>query len=148
MMGPPLAGSPRVQGHRDYVIKTLLHGMTGPLAGQTYTQVMLPMGAQNDQWIANVASYVRNDFGNTAAFIAPADVARVRAATASRKAMWTYPELEVTLPRLLPADPTWKATASHNAERAGERPDAAARGRPARRRRRTCGSRSSCRSRR
>ena len=28
------------------------------------------------------------------------------------------PELEVTLPRLLPADPTWKATASHNAERA------------------------------
>ena len=71
MMGPALAGSPRVQGHRDYVIKTLLHGMTGPLAGQTYTQVMLPMGAQNDQWIANVASYIRNEFGNTAAFIAP-----------------------------------------------------------------------------
>ena len=37
MMAPPLAGSPRVQGHRDYVIKTLLHGMTGPLAGQTYS---------------------------------------------------------------------------------------------------------------
>jgi mono/diheme cytochrome c family protein len=118
MMGPALAGSPRVQGHRDYVIKTLLHGMTGPLAGQTYTQVMLPMGAQTDQWIANVSSYIRNEFGNTAAFIAPADVARVRAATASRKAMWTYPEIEVTLPRLLPADPTWKATASHNTERA------------------------------
>jgi mono/diheme cytochrome c family protein len=119
MMGPPLAGSPRVQGHRDYVIKTLLHGMTGPLAGQTYTQVMLPMGSQNDQWIASVASYIRNEFGNTAAFIEPADVARVRAASASRKTMWTYPELEVTLPRLLPVDPmTWKATASHNAERA------------------------------
>ncbi len=118
MMGPALAGSPRVQGHRDYVIKTLLHGMTGPLAGQTYTQVMLPMGTQNDQWVANVASYIRNEFGNTSGFIAPADVARVRAATASRKTMWTYPELEVTLPRLLPVDPTWKATASHNAERA------------------------------
>jgi putative membrane-bound dehydrogenase-like protein len=118
MMGPPLAGSPRVQGHRDYVIKTMLHGMTGPLAGQTYTQVMLPMGAQNDQWIANVASYIRNDFGNTAPFIAASDVARVRAATAGRKTMWTYPELEVTLPRLLPVDPTWKAAASHNAERA------------------------------
>ncbi len=118
MMGPPLSGSPRVQGHREYVIKTLLHGMTGPLAGQTYTQVMLPMGAQNDQWIANVSSYIRNEFGNTAAFISPAEVARVRAATASRKTMWTYPELEVTLPRLLPVDPTWKATASHNVERA------------------------------
>ncbi len=118
MMGPALAGSPRVQGHRDYVIKTLLSGLTGPLAGQTYTQVMLPMGAQNDQWIANVASYVRNEFGNSAPFITPAEVARVRAATANRKSMWTYPELEVSLPRLLPVDPTWKATASHNNERA------------------------------
>ncbi len=119
MMGPPVAGSPRVQGHRDYVIKTLLHGMTGPLAGQTYTQVMVPMGAQNDQWIANIASFIRNDFGNSASFIAPSDVARVRAATAARKAMWTFAELEATIPRLLPADPGWKATASHNADSAG-----------------------------
>jgi putative membrane-bound dehydrogenase-like protein len=118
MMGPALAGSPRVTGHRDYIIKTLLHGMTGPLAGRTYTQVMLPMGSQTDQWIANVGSYIRNEFGNTASFIAPAEVASVRAATAARKAMWTYPELEVTLPRLLSVDPTWKAMASHNAERA------------------------------
>ncbi len=118
MMGPALAGSARVQGHRDYVIKTMLSGMTGPLAGQTYTQVMLPMGAQNDQWIASVASYIRNEFGNTAPFIAPADVARVRAATTGRKAMWTFPELEASLPRLVPSDATWGATASHNAERA------------------------------
>jgi mono/diheme cytochrome c family protein/glucose/arabinose dehydrogenase len=118
MMGPPIAGSPRVQGHRDYVIKTLLHGMTGPLAGQTYTQVMLPMGTQNDDWIANIASYVRNSFGNSASFVSPAEVARVRAATASRKTMWTFPELETSLPRMLPVDPSWVATASHNPERA------------------------------
>jgi mono/diheme cytochrome c family protein len=118
MMGPAVAGSPRVQGHRDYVIKTLLHGMTGPLAGQTYTQVMLPMGAQNDQWIANIASFIRNSFGNSASFVGPADVARVRAATANRKAMWTFDELDATLPRLLPADPSWKTTASHNSDRA------------------------------
>jgi hypothetical protein len=119
MMGPPLAGSPRVQGHRDYVIKALLHGMTGPLAGQTYTQVMLPMGSQTDQWIANVASYIRNDFGNNASFIEAAEVARVRAATANRKSMWTFPELETSLPRLLPVEPGWIATASHNSDRAG-----------------------------
>ena len=118
MMGPPLAGSPRVQGHRDYVIKTLLHGMTGPLAGQTYTQVMLPMGAQTDAWIANVGSYIRNSFGNNASFIAASDVTRVRSATASRKAMWTFPELERSLPRALPIEPTWVASASHNVERA------------------------------
>ena len=120
MMAPPLAGSPRVQGHRDYVINTLLHGMTGPILGQTYSgQVMLPMGAQNDQWIANITSFVRNSFGNTASFVTPADVARVRAANAARKTPWTFAELDASLPRLLPADPSWKATASHNTERAG-----------------------------
>ena len=36
LLAPPLAGSPRVQGHRDYVIKTLLHGLTGPVAGKTF----------------------------------------------------------------------------------------------------------------
>ena len=80
-MAPPLAGSPRVQGHRDYVIKALLHGLTGPIGDRTYTEVMVPMGAQNDDWIAAIGSYVRNSFGNTASFITPADVARVRAAT-------------------------------------------------------------------
>jgi hypothetical protein len=119
MMAPPLAGSLRVQGHRDYVINTLLHGMTGPIAGQTFSgQVMLPMGTQSDQWIANIASYVRNSFGNTGSFITPEDVARVRASTSTRKTPWTQSELESTLPRLLPADPSWRATASHNAEKA------------------------------
>ena len=37
----------------------------------------------------------------------------------SRKTPWTLVELESTLPRLLPVDPGWKATASHNAEKAG-----------------------------
>ena len=45
MMAPPLAGSPRVQGHRDYVIKVLLDGLTGPLGDKTYSEVMVPMGA-------------------------------------------------------------------------------------------------------
>ena len=33
-MAPSLVGSPRVNGHRDYVIKTLLHGLTGPIEGK------------------------------------------------------------------------------------------------------------------
>jgi mono/diheme cytochrome c family protein len=114
MMGPPLSGSPRVQGHRDYMIKVLLHGLTGPLAGKTYTQVMLPMGTQKDDWIAAVASHVRNDFGNTGTFVTAADVARVRAATSARKLPWTVAELEASLPMLLQPDPAWKVTASHN----------------------------------
>jgi mono/diheme cytochrome c family protein/glucose/arabinose dehydrogenase len=99
MMAPPLAGSPRVQGHRDYIIKVLLNGLTGPIAGKTYPEVMVPMGASTDEWIAGVASYVRNSFGNTGDLVTPADVARVRAATASRKDLWTVPEIEASLPK-------------------------------------------------
>src|SRR5690606_37457357 len=73
-MAPPLAGSPRVQGHRDFVIKTLLHGLTGPIAGRTYVQVMIPMGQQSDEWVADVGSFIRNAFGNTGTFISPEDV--------------------------------------------------------------------------
>ncbi len=85
VMAPSLSGSVRVNGHRDYVIKSLLHGMSGPIAGIAYPQVMVPMGSNSDQWIADVASYVRNSFGNSATWVSAPDVARVRAATATRK---------------------------------------------------------------
>ena len=83
MMAPPLAGSPRVQGHRDYVIKVLLNGLTGPLDGKTYRDVMVPMGG-TDEWVAGIASYVRTSFGNSGGMVTPADVARVRAEIAKR----------------------------------------------------------------
>ena len=101
-------------GHRDYVIKALLHGLTGPINGTTYPDVMIPMGQNNDEWVASIASYVRNAFGNRASTIAPADVARVRAATASRKAPWAIRDLEASLPRPIVRESSWKATASHN----------------------------------
>ena len=65
----------------------LLHGLTGPIDGRTYPQVMVPMGSNSDQWIADVASYVRNSFGNTGTLATPADVARVRAATGAKGAV-------------------------------------------------------------
>ena len=118
-MAPALAGSPRVQAHRDYVIKTLLHGLTGPVAGKTYTQVMIPMGnTQTDEWVAAVGSYIRNSFGNTGSFIAAADVARVRAANTNRRTSWTVAEVESALPVALQPQASWKVTASHNVEAA------------------------------
>jgi mono/diheme cytochrome c family protein len=116
-MAPALAGSPRVQGHRDYVIKVLLNGMTGPVDGKTYREVMVPMGASTDEWVAGVASYVRTSFGNAGGLVTPADVARVRASTADRKALWMLPELEATLPHVLESQ-AWKITASHASDSA------------------------------
>jgi mono/diheme cytochrome c family protein/glucose/arabinose dehydrogenase len=113
-LAPSLAGSPRVTGHRDYVIKSLLHGLSGQIDGQSYPQVMVAMGSNSDRWIADVTSFVRNSFGNSGALATPSDVARVRTATGARGA-WTVTELEASLPRALVADASWKVTASHDA---------------------------------
>ena len=117
-MAPALAGSPRVAGHRDYIVKAILHGVTGPIDGRTYTDVMIPMGTNDDEWVAAVASYVRANFGNRAGGVTPADVARVRQATVSRTTSWTAGELSASLPVQLFTD-GWKLSASQNSEAAG-----------------------------
>ena len=116
-MAPPLAGSPRVQGHRDYVIKVILNGLTGPLDGKTYQEVMVPMGGSTDEWVAGIASYIRTSFGNAGGMVTAADVARVRAATGKRATLWTLPEIEATLPKAIDAQ-ALKFTASANADNA------------------------------
>jgi mono/diheme cytochrome c family protein len=117
-LAPPLLTSNRVLGHRDYVINTILHGLTGPLDGRTYAG-MAPMGTNNDEWVASVASYIRSGHGISNWLITPVEVAKTRSASAARNTPWTVAELEATLPRSLVADGTWKATGSHNAAGAG-----------------------------
>jgi mono/diheme cytochrome c family protein len=118
-MAPAFAGSPRVTGHPDYVTKVLLHGLTGPIEGKTYAgQIMVSQAQQSDQWIADVASYLRNAFTNAASFVTPQQVAAARAATRARTSAWTYPELTASVPVLMHQQSTWKATASHESDRA------------------------------
>jgi mono/diheme cytochrome c family protein len=114
LRGPALAGSARVTGHRDYVIRTLLHGLTGPIDGRKYAEVMAPMGAMNDATIAEISSFVRNSFGNSSSVVTEADVARVRKEAAARNSMWTVEELLRGLPLPRIPDAAWRATASHN----------------------------------
>ncbi len=114
-MAPPLAGSPRVNGHRDYVVKAILNGLNGPVDDKTYSELMIPMNANPDDWVAAVASYVRTSFGNSATPVTAGDVKRVRTEVAARKTPWTIAELESSLPKALLPDPNvWKLTASHN----------------------------------
>ncbi len=119
-MAPPLAGSVRVLGHRDYVIKVLLHGLSGPIDGKQYNggAVMVPMGGNTDEWIADAANFVRNAFGNSARpLITPEQVAAVRRAT-SRRSPWTLGELLPSVPTALTNQSAWKVSASHNTEAA------------------------------
>ncbi len=107
-----------ILGHPDMSINVVLHGLTGPVDGKTYPNQMIPMKSYDDEWIASVLSYVRNNFGNRAPFITPAQVAATRKATASREEPWTIDQLRAAVPQFLPNRKQWKFTASHNAGKA------------------------------
>jgi mono/diheme cytochrome c family protein len=118
-VAPALAGSEHVVGHPDYVIRTLLHGLSGPVAGRSYAgQIMVSQAQQSDEWIASIASYIRNTMTNQASFVSPEQVAAIRARYAGKATTWTYPELASTVPSLMYVKSTWKASASTNAENA------------------------------
>jgi mono/diheme cytochrome c family protein len=96
-MAPPLAQSSRIVGNQDYAINVLLHGLTGPLEGKTYSGgVMVPMGGNTDEWIADVSSFIRNSFGNRAPLVTPERVAAARVAH-PRTSPWTLAELQAAL---------------------------------------------------
>ncbi len=114
-MGPSLAGSPRVNGHPAFSISTVLYGLEGKLDGKEYAaKLMIPMGSNDDKWVAGVLSYVRTSFGNTAATVSPQLVAEVRKRDA-RKKHWTQAELEKHYTPRLKNRGKWILTASNNA---------------------------------
>ena len=122
-MAPPLSGSKTITASRDGIILVMLHGLTGPINGKTYEAQMVPMNTNDDDWIAAVASYVRNSFGNRAGMISKQDVARLRKATANRNEPWTVETLRAVLPQPLKITPEWKFTASHNSTAVGAASD-------------------------
>jgi mono/diheme cytochrome c family protein len=93
---PPLAGSSWVTGDERRLLRILLHGLTGEVdvEGESFNGAMPGWGgALKDADIAAVASYVRGNFGNHAAAIAPETVARVRQDYAGRQTPWIADEL-------------------------------------------------------
>jgi putative membrane-bound dehydrogenase-like protein len=97
---PPLAGSDWVRGDTTRLIKIVLHGLTGPVtvAGQDFggpNAVPMPsLAGLTDEQIADVLTFVRKEFGANASAVSPAEVKKVRAATAYREAPWTAEELK------------------------------------------------------
>jgi mono/diheme cytochrome c family protein/glucose/arabinose dehydrogenase len=118
-MAPSLAASKTVNGHPDGLINVLLYGLSGPIDGKSYDALMVPMGANEDEWIAAITSYVRNSFGNHGGFVGTKEVARARQKTTGRLEPWTIDELRATLPQPLANKKEWKLSASHNADKVG-----------------------------
>src|SRR5690606_3693435 len=115
LIAPAFSGSPRITGHPEYAVKTLLHGLTGAIEGKEYEGVMIAMNTNDDQWIASVVSYIRNEFGNQGSFVDADFVAQLRKETEARKSNYNYDELVGEIPKALFPQDTWKVTASSTA---------------------------------
>jgi mono/diheme cytochrome c family protein len=89
-------------GDKPTLIKIAMFGLMGPVKvkGTDYTLAMpppgIPPGSLTDQQIADVLTYIRNDWGNSASSVSPAEVATVRSSVAGRAPMqmWTVAELK------------------------------------------------------
>jgi len=97
---PPLAGSEWATGPEERNIRILLYGLKGPVQvkGVSFpgAAVMPSFGTSgfnwNDEKIAEVLSYVRQEWGNQAPPVDAAKVAQVRQQVGERKE-WTQEEL-------------------------------------------------------
>jgi mono/diheme cytochrome c family protein len=96
---PPLAESEWVNGPASRPIAILIHGLQGEITvkGTKYNGMMMAYGTgvpMSDDEIATVLTYVRSNFGNSAPAVTAAEVATVRASTASRTTPMTEKDLQ------------------------------------------------------
>jgi len=113
-MAPPLSNSNTVLGPGDRIVMVLLQGLSGPVGGKAYEAQMVSMASNDDAWVAAVASFVRNSFGNHAGLVSPSQVARVRKATVGRLTPWTIETLQAAAPQPMKTSSNWRLTASSN----------------------------------
>ena len=78
---PPLAKTDWVTGDKERLIQVVLNGAEGAMEvnGETYNNVMPQHSFLNDQDMAEVLTYIRQNFGNEASAVTPEEVAEVRA---------------------------------------------------------------------
>ncbi|MBI3416253.1 MAG: dehydrogenase [Verrucomicrobia bacterium] len=94
-LAPGLLDSEWVLGSEQRLIRITLQGVRGPLTvkGKVYSLEMPTLAVFNDDQLACVLTYVRREWGHTAAPVAPATIAKIRAATEKREEAWTEAEL-------------------------------------------------------
>ena len=115
-LAPSFVGSPRVVGSGENAVRVLLNGLEGPIEGKTYVGLMVSMATNDDQWISDVVTYIKNSFGNEGPMVTPEVVARLRKQHADRSNPWTIEDLAEFQPTEIPYDSSWKLTASNNAK--------------------------------
>lgn len=81
-MFPPLAGNEKITGSKTELINIVLFGLEGPITvnGKDYNQPMPPQAYLNDKQIADILTYIRNNWGNKASSVTPEEVLKIRKA--------------------------------------------------------------------
>jgi mono/diheme cytochrome c family protein len=79
-LNPPLIQTSYVLGDKYALIKIVLNGFQKPvdIDGESYSNNMPPLNSLKDQQIADVLTYIRNNFDNRAESVNTADVQKVR----------------------------------------------------------------------
>ena len=75
-MNPPLAGTDYVVGDKERLIRVILEGLSEPIEinGEIYQNAMAAHAFLSDNQIADVLTYIRQSFGNSASEITPDEV--------------------------------------------------------------------------
>jgi glucose/arabinose dehydrogenase/mono/diheme cytochrome c family protein len=109
-IAPHLISKFKLIEQREGIIKIMLHGLTGPVDGVQYNELMPAMGTNSDAWIASVLNYVRYDLCMRSfpkmgegyinwVIIQPEQVKKIREQYAGRTKPWTWEEILADKPR-------------------------------------------------
>jgi len=108
-MGPPLNKSEWVTGNEKQLAMILLHGLEGPISvsGIKYSSpdilpVMPSMASLDNGTIANILTYIRNEWDNQAKAVKSSTVADIRISTQGKIFPWKPEELLLFKPPVNP----------------------------------------------
>ncbi len=95
---PPIRQTEWVEGDTGRLIRLVLHGMNGPIEvnGEQYNGLMPPHRHLSDDQIADVLTFVRQNFDNDAGEVTADEVFAVRRQT-GRRGVWSPGELEAAV---------------------------------------------------
>jgi putative membrane-bound dehydrogenase-like protein len=102
-LAPPLKGSARLLADKSVPIHIVLKGLVGAHAdGKTYPNEMATFAWFDDDTLAQLLTYARNDWGNKAPPVDVKDVRELRKTLESRTTPYTFAEISEILAKATP----------------------------------------------
>ena len=96
-LAPPLRNSPRVLGDPEKLARILIHGLMGPVDGETYEAGAMPtlasLGYDNENRVTQVLNYIRHAWGHKLPPTEVEVIKQVMSETKDRQTPWTLEEL-------------------------------------------------------